>query len=86
VAETYHAGVPFGYVTRAHFRESPVMAEFVQREMQGLEIPAAAFAAGEWAEYVAALLQRQRLPATRPNGADQAATWVQSRFLPVRSY
>jgi len=29
VAETYHAGVPFGYVPRAGFRESPVMAEFV---------------------------------------------------------
>jgi len=86
VAEAYHAGVPFGYVTRAHFRESPVMAEFVQREMQGLEIPAAAFAAGEWAEYVAALLQLPRVPAPRPNGADQAATWVQSRFLPVQSY
>ena len=84
VAEAYHAGVPFGYVTRAQFRESPVMAEFVQREMQGLEIPAAAFAAGEWAEYVAALLQLPRSPAPRPNGADQAANWVQSRFITAR--
>ncbi len=76
VAETYHAGVPFGYVSRASFRESPVMARFIQVEMEGREIPAEAFEAGDWESYVTDLLERPHRPAARPNGADAAAAYI----------
>ena len=41
VAETYHAGLPFGYVLRSHFRESAVLQRFIESEMPGAEVPEA---------------------------------------------
>jgi hypothetical protein len=76
VAETYHAGVPFGFVSRAMFRESPIMAGFVLAHMPGLEIPRAAFETGNWGAYVKTLLDLPRHTQPRPNGAEQAAEYL----------
>jgi UDP:flavonoid glycosyltransferase YjiC (YdhE family) len=80
VAEAYHAGLPFGYVPRPRFPESPVMAAFIEREMGGVEVQASDFEAGRWANYSAALLRLPRRTAARPNGASQAADYIRGRL------
>jgi len=76
VAEAYHAGVPFGYLPRAQFRESPILAEFVERQMPGLPVSAEDFQAGGWLRAAAELLEMPRVPRQRLNGADQAAEFI----------
>ncbi|MCC7362474.1 MAG: hypothetical protein IT317_23540 [Anaerolineales bacterium] len=76
VAEAYHAGVPFGYVPRGGFHESPVMAEFVSANLPRLEVPPDVFTAGAWGEHVAALLAHTPRPPGGPNGADVAAEYL----------
>ena len=39
LSEAYHAVIPFAFVTRRHFRESQVRAEFIRQELAGVEIP-----------------------------------------------
>ena len=76
VAEAYHAGVPFGYIPRGGFRESPVMAAFVGAHLPSLEIPADVFTTGAWGAHVAALLAEAPRPPGGPNGADTAAEYI----------
>ena len=76
VAETYHAGVPLGYVLRARFRESEVIKTFVEREMPGLALPAAEFNTGAWLARLPDLLAQPRRPRGAPDGAAQAAEFI----------
>ncbi len=80
VAEVFHAGVPFGYVSRPRFPESAVMARFVQAHMHGLEISGARFETGDWLNDLPALLAFARHAPKRTNGADQIAQFVFDRF------
>ncbi len=76
LAEVYHAGVPYGYVTRSNFAESAVLENFVVRHMAGLPIAPAEFESGEWVAKVPELLALPRRKHTQPNGADIAAAWI----------
>jgi hypothetical protein len=76
MAEAYHAGIPFGYVQRTRLRESPVLADFIQAEMRGLDIPAAHFEDGRWLTSLPDLLAMPRLKRTEPNGAVQVAQFM----------
>jgi hypothetical protein len=80
VVEAYQAGVPFGYVPRAGFRESPVMAAFVRTHLPSVEITAEVFQAGGWGPQVAELLEQPSRPPGGPNGADVAADYL-ARWL-----
>jgi hypothetical protein len=76
LAEAYHAGVPFGYLPRARFPESPVLSEFAEREMPALAVSTEAFLAGDWLKFARQLLA---MPARRRhtlNGADRAAEFI----------
>jgi hypothetical protein len=81
IAEVYYAGIPFGYVTRDSFRESPVLSAFIQREMQGLAIDGATFQSGNWVRQIPALLQLGRIERTNPLGAVQAAEFLYENYL-----
>lgn len=76
VAEAYAAGIPFGYISRARFREASVMANFISQKMQGFEIPEWAFNDGSWVQRAPDLLQfhRQNLPPL--NGAELLAAAI----------
>lgn len=77
LAEAYQANVPYGYIVRPQFRESPVMAGFVQTTMAGLEFDAADIQNGAWLKKLPELLAlppARRAPAE--NGADQIAEFV----------
>jgi hypothetical protein len=72
LAETYHAGVPFGYLGRAGFRESPVMEAFAREHMPGFEIGLEEIKSGAWIERLPDLVA---IPPAGPqeNGANVIA-------------
>ncbi len=76
VAEVYRAGVPLGYVSRARFRESGVMARFVRRWMNGVAISESQFHTGDWLRHLPDLLVLPRVARREPNGAMQAARFI----------
>lgn len=80
LAETYHAGLPFAYVERPGFREYPVLAEFVQKEMHGLEIKAADFESGAWLAQLPTILALPHVTRSGPNGANQMADFIIQQF------
>ena len=76
LAEAYHVGVPFGYLPRAGFPESPILSAWAQREMTAREVSTEAFLAGDWLAAAQDLLQLPAQTRRRPNGADQAAEFI----------
>ncbi len=76
VAEAYRAGIPFGFVPRAKFRESEIMAAFIRTQMNGIEIPAARFDDGRWLDVLPDLLAAPRVQRRAPNGAEPIADFI----------
>ena len=76
LAETYHAGVPFGFVARPRFREANCLANFARSAMPSLPIDPATFRAGTWMGRLRELLSCRTTAAKRPNGADEVAEFV----------
>ena len=80
VAEAYHAGVPYGYVSRPHFPESGVMASYIQAHMRGLSFEEQEFRSGAWLARLPELLELGRIARHEPNGAEQVAGFVSTLF------
>lgn len=78
VAEVYHAGVPYGYVTRSNFRESRPLAAFIEREINGIRLEEAEFAGGNWIAKTENLLSLARRRPGRSNGADQIGRFIKN--------
>ena len=76
LAEVYHAGVPFGYVVRQRFRETPVLASYITAHMSGLAIAESAFSSGAWLSCLPDLLRLPRQPQRESRGAEQIARCV----------
>jgi UDP:flavonoid glycosyltransferase YjiC (YdhE family) len=76
LAEVYHAGIPFGYIPRPYFRESAVMASFVDQAMASLPFTAAEFESGDWLVRLPDLLNQSPPEHRRPNGAGQIAEFI----------
>jgi hypothetical protein len=76
LAETYFAGVPFGYIGRDHFRESGVLMSFVREDMEGLPIDERDFYSGTFLSSIPRLLSMPRIERPGPNGAEQAARFI----------
>ncbi|MBU2645323.1 hypothetical protein KKI24_11490 [bacterium] len=76
LAEVYHAGIPFGYITRSGFRESGILSAFVQEKMNGLPITEDEYQNGSWAGRLRDLLALSTMPGTEKNGADQVADFL----------
>jgi hypothetical protein len=78
LAEVYHCGVPFGYVNRPQFRESPPLADFIATHMSGTPISPAAFRSGDWLNSLPELLQLPRIRRTSQNGSEQISAFVRN--------
>ena len=78
IAEGYHAGIPYGFVPRNHFRETGPLAEFVRTQMNGLEIAPDQFEDGSWATQLPDLLSKRPLLRHETNGADDIAEFLGS--------
>jgi uncharacterized protein (TIGR00661 family) len=76
LAEVYHAGIPFGYIPRPGFRESEMLAAYVDRRMSGLAITVPQFESGDWVSLLPDLLALPRAERHEPNGAVQAAQFI----------
>lgn len=76
LAEIYHAGVPYGFIPRPDFRESPVLEAFIGENMAGLEITESEFNSGAWLKKLFKLLQMPVRKKKEPNGADVAAELI----------
>lgn len=75
-AEIFFAGIPFGFIERPNFRESPVMTAFIQRQMSGIRIPASHFQEGRWVQSLPQLISIPRIQRLSQNGADQIAGFI----------
>jgi UDP-N-acetylglucosamine:LPS N-acetylglucosamine transferase len=84
LAEVYHGGVPFGYIKRAHFRESEILAAYIERHMSGVAIEEERFRTGDWVSGVSRLLEMPRIRRKGPNGAEQVAEFVCGLLDPKR--
>lgn len=76
LAEVYQAGAPYGYIPRLHFRESALLARYIESHMNGLAIPGADFAAGSWLARLPELLALPRLDRPTAGGAEQVARFI----------
>lgn len=76
LAEVYHTGVPFGYISRPSFPESEILAAYVEKEMRGIAIEEIEFQAGTWISHLQDLLALPRIQRSGPNGAEQVARFV----------
>jgi hypothetical protein len=81
LAEVYQAGAPYGYIPRPHFRESAMLAQYVERHMSGLAIADAEFEDGRWLIRLPELLALPRLNRPTVNGAEQVARFILERVL-----
>ncbi len=81
VAEVYQAGVPMGYVARAHFAESGPLRAFARAHMPGLEIAEQDFDSGAWLEHLPELLALARVRRSEANGSDAVAGFVLNEVI-----
>lgn len=79
LAEVSRAGVPYGFVPRAGFRESAVLARWLIERGRGLRIAPAAFASGAWVRFVPDLLALGRTRERFTDGASEAAAAILDR-------
>ena len=77
LAEVYHAGVPFGYVTRSDFRESEAMVQFIQRHMFDIPVSESEFKSGHWTAKLGNLLDVACVKPDIANGADQISRFIE---------
>lgn len=84
LAEVYHAGLPFGYISRPAFREADILDRFIHDRMVGLEIGEHEFRAGDWVRCIDELLQPVRRRRVRTdNGAIRIADLVMRQLAPA---
>ena len=84
VAEVFRAGIPFAYLARNDFRESEVLAEFIQSRIGGIALDPDRFDDGDWIGEIDALLHLPRRP-EGAGGAERIAAELLGRFFPARS-
>jgi isopentenyldiphosphate isomerase len=76
LAEIWCAGRPYGYICRQDFRESAVLAAYVNENMSGAPVSAEDFTNGGWLNQVRDLLSMPSRPGNGINGAPVAAAHI----------
>jgi len=76
LAETYDAGVPFGYVMRGDFRESPVLVAFVEKNMKGMLIAEEELYDGAWVAGLDDLLALPRVSPRATKGSNEIGRFL----------
>lgn len=76
LAEVYHAGVPFGYITRSNFRESHILESFVKTNLSAMMIAESEFYNGDWLKKLHDLLALPVCPHKDQNGAGITAKYI----------
>jgi len=81
LAEVFHAGIPFGYISRPDFREAEILARFIDSRMTGFEIGEEEFRTGGWIVHIHDLLKKTGCCKRTENGANQIAALIKEYFL-----
>jgi hypothetical protein len=76
LAEVASAGIPFGYVPRPRFPESPPLEAWARENLACQRIPPELFADGEWPRVLEDVLGLERRPAVVADGAGRVAEVV----------
>ncbi|MGA1824812.1 MAG: hypothetical protein ACMUIP_09115 [bacterium] len=76
LAEVYHAGVPFGYITRPRFRESDYLASYIKQYIHNVHVTEQEFLSGRWISHLPELLAMPRIQRNEPNGSEQVAEFI----------
>ena len=76
LAEIYQADVPFGCISRALFREEPVLETFTQEELRSVKVPEATLQDGSWTALIPALTALAPSGGRRGNGASPVAAFI----------
>jgi hypothetical protein len=76
IAEVYYAGIPYGYIKRPSFRESPILEQFIRKHMNGLAVHEKDYYDGSWCSNIPELLSLPSQKPSHPNGADQIAEFI----------
>ncbi len=76
LAEVYHAGAPFAYISRPAFRESEVLVHFIEKNLSCFAIKPADFENRNWSHSIPAILELPRKLPEFSNGAEQAADFI----------
>ena len=76
VAEVYRSGIPFAFVRRPRFRESPVLEEFVRRHLPHREIESKDFGHGAWIDNARALSRSEKVVPPQTDSAGIIADWL----------
>lgn len=76
LAEAYAAGIPFAYLPRRRFREYPVLAAYIERQIGGFAVSVAEFEQGGWIDRLRALLKTHRRQPGEADGAAQVADFI----------
>jgi hypothetical protein len=78
LSEVYWAGIPFGYIARDDFRESPALISFIERNMKGFAVSGDEFISGAFASRLPELFALGRIERRGLNGAEEAARFILS--------
>jgi hypothetical protein len=73
VAEVFHANLPYAYIPRKHFPETPSMSDFARLEMAAVELSYDDFLTGNWGDVPEALFSLSKPDRSQVNGAAQIA-------------
>ena len=76
LAEVYQAGVPFGYLSRPNFRESSILAKYIEQTIPSLPFSEADLYNGEWLVKLPKLLALPRAKPGNGKGADMIAEFM----------
>jgi len=76
IAEVYHAGKPYGYISRPDSRESPVLTRFIEKHLAGIPVTNAELKNGTWTAKVPVLLDMPPRDKPPSNGADEIAAFI----------
>jgi len=68
LAETYHSGIPYGYVVRHNYPEMPPLVHFIEHHMAGLALPDASLVDGIAPDFIDRLIALPRRSPAMPNG------------------
>ncbi len=77
LAEAYQAGIPFGYMARSQFRESPYLTAYIEANLPALEFTEAEFTGSSWLDKVPALVNLPKIKRQPTNGAAKIARFIE---------
>lgn len=76
LAEAYAAGIPFAYLPRQRFREYPVLAAYIERQVGGFAVSASEFEQSDWIDRLRGLLTTHCRQPGEADGAAQVADFI----------